>query len=224
LTAWYWDGRAATLEAQIVAARRSQMGADPAAVAARIAEIPAYREQFQKSLGGLPSADTIPRALAAYIRTLRSGDSPWDRYEKGERSAVSQDAVEGYRLFTGKAQCVLCHFPPAYTDGRFHNIGLESGKEKPDPGRFAVSKDPQDTSAFKTPTLRSVAVSGPYFHDGSVTTLADAVRYMASGGKPDPNKDPLLRNVELSDREIAQIVAFLQALTSDEPLVRPTLP
>jgi cytochrome c peroxidase len=224
LKALYWDGRAATLEANTLAAWRAQMGADPAVIAGRLAAISAYAAQFQRAFGGPPTQDSIVRALAAYLRTLNSGDSPWDRYEKGDRRAISLEAYEGYQLFTGKGQCVVCHAPPLYTDGLFHNIGLEHGKAKPDPGRFTVSKEVRDTSAFKTPTLRSVAISGPYFHDASAATLEEAVRYMVSGGKPDPNKDPLLRKVELTDGEIAKIVAFLRALTSDEPLVPPTLP
>jgi cytochrome c peroxidase len=224
LSTWYWDGRAPTLEAQILAAWRVQMAADPAVVAARLAAVPGYRDQFQKVFGGPPSPENIPMALAAYVRTLRSGDSRWDRYEMGDRGAVSADAIAGYQLFTGKARCVACHYPPVYTDSLFHNVGLEHGKPRPDPGRFNVTKDAKDTGAFKTPTLRSVAISGPYFHDGSAAHLEEAVRYMVSGGKPDPNKDPLLMPVELSDGEIAQIVAFLQALTSDERLVKPSLP
>jgi cytochrome c peroxidase len=224
LSSWYWDGRAPTLEAQILAAWRVQMAADPAAVAARLAAVPGYRSQFQNVFGGPPSPENIPMALAAYVRTLRSGDSPWDRHEAGDRRAVSADAVAGYQLFTGKARCVVCHYPPIYTDSLFHNTGLEHGKPLRDPGRFNVTKEPKDTGAFKTPTLRSVAISGPYFHDGSAATLEEAVRYMASGGKPDPNKDALLLPADLTDAEIAQLLAFLRALTSDEPLVKPSLP
>ncbi|MCI0547779.1 MAG: c-type cytochrome [Candidatus Rokubacteria bacterium] len=221
---FYWDGRAPTLEANVLAAWRSQMGADPAAIAQRLEAVPAYRAEFQKVFGGPPTEDGIVKALAAYLRTLTSGHSAWDRYEQGRASAVSPDAIEGYKLFTGKAQCVVCHYPPLYTDGLFHNVGLEQGKARPDPGRANVTKDAKDTGAFKTPTLRSVAISAPYFHDASARTLEEAVRYMASGGKPDPNKDPLLRPVSLTDQEIRQITAFLETLTSDEPLVRPTLP
>jgi cytochrome c peroxidase len=224
LTTWYWDGRAPTLEAQVLAAWRVQMTADPAVVASRLAAVPAYREQFQLVFGGPPTPENIPMALAAYVRTLRSGESPWDRYEAGDRRAVSADAVAGYQLFIGKARCVACHYPPLYTDSLFHNTGLEHGKPRPDPGRFNVTKEPRDTGAFKTPTLRSVAISGPYFHDGSAATLEDAVRYMASGGKPDPSKDPLLVPADLTDAEIAQLMAFLRALTSGEPLVKPALP
>jgi cytochrome c peroxidase len=224
LKTWYWDGRAPTLERQVAAAWAAQMNADTAKATATIAAVPEYRAQFEKVFGGPPTPERVSMALAAYLRTLNSGDSPWDLYEKGQRSAVSADAIQGYALFTGKGRCVVCHTPPLYTDSLFHNIGLEAGKDKPDPGRFNVTKEPKDTGAFKTPTLRSVAISAPYFHDGSVKTLEEAVRYMASGGKSDPNKDPLLTPTGLTDQEIAKIVAFLNALTSTEPLVKPTLP
>ena len=166
LKTWYWDGRAPTLERQVAAAWAVQMNADVAKVTSTIAAVPGYREQFQKVFGGPPTPANIPMALAAYLRTLNSGDSPWDRYEKGQRSAVSADAIEGYALFTGKGRCVVCHTPPVYTDSLFHNVGLELGKATPDPGRFNVTKEAKDRSAFKTPTLRSVAISQPYFHDG----------------------------------------------------------
>jgi cytochrome c peroxidase len=224
LTSWYWDGRATTLEAQILAAWRNQMSGDPDKVAARLAQIPAYVAQFQQVFGSAPSSDAIVKSLAAYLRTKNSGDSTWDRHEKGEPNVVTADAIAGFNLFMGKARCAICHTPPLYSDSGFHNIGLEAGKPKPDPGRFAVTKQAQDMSAFKTPTLRSVAISGPYFHDGSGASLEAAVRYMASGGGKDPNKSPLLIDTGLSDREVQQVVAFLRTLTSHEPLVRPTIP
>lgn len=223
-TAWYWDGRLAPLERQIAAAWAGQMGADPKVIAANLAAVPGYASQFQKVFGAPPTADNIPMALAAYIRTLSSGTSPWDRYEMGDKRAVSQDAIDGNQLFNVKGGCIKCHHPGAYSDFQFHNIGLEAGKEKPDLGRNAVTKAVADTSSFKTPTLRSVGISGPYFHDGSAATLEDAVRYMASGGKADPNKSPLLTNSNFSEAEVAKVAAFLRSLTSDEPLVKPTLP
>ena len=224
LKSWYWDGRSATLEAQILAAWRNQMSGDPVKVAALLASIPAYAAQFRQVFDAAPSGDTIVRALAAYLRTKNSGDSTWDRHEKGEPAAVSADAIAGFNVFMGKGRCAVCHTPPLYSDSSFHNIGLEAGKAKPDPGRFGVTKQPQDMSAFKTPTLRSVAISGPYFHDGSVSSLEAAVRYMASGGRADPNKSPLLIDTQLTDTEVRQVVAFLRTLTSHEPLVRPALP
>lgn len=222
---WYWDGRATTLEGQINAAWINQMSVpDQKVIVDRLAAVPAYAKEFQAVFGEGVSAPNIVKALAAYLRTKNSGMSPWDRYEAGEKTAVSADAVAGFTVFMGKARCAVCHTPPVYTTGDFYNIGLEADKAKKDPGRGAISKDPKDDGAFKTPTLRSVAISGPYFHDGSVATLDAAVRYMASGGKADPNKTALLVDVKLSDAEVRQIVAFLTALTSDEPAVKPALP
>lgn len=221
---WYWDGRAATLEAQTLAAWRNQMSVDPAVAAARIAAVPGYASQFQAVFGSNASPETIVKALTSYLRTKNSENSPWDRYAMGDTRAVSKEAVEGFALFTGKAGCVTCHSPPFYGNSTFFNIGLEHGKEKPDVGRFNVTKNEIDRGAFKTPSLRSVALGAPYFHDGSVATLKEAVRYMAGGGKPDPNKTPLMANRNLSEADIDKVVAFLTTLTSTEPWQAPKVP
>ena len=223
-TSWYWDGRAKTLEGQVTAAWKAQIGAEPAKAAAVIAAIPGYQVEFRKVFGSAPDADNIVKALAAFLRTLNSGEAPWDRHAAGDKTAVSADAQAGHELFVGKAGCATCHQPPLYSDNRFHNIGLEADKANPDPGRYAVTKDLQDRSAFKTPTLRSVGISGPYFHDGSVANLEQAVRYMASGGKADAHKSTLLVDHKLSDQEIRQLVAFLHTLTSEEHFQPPMLP
>lgn len=223
-TAWYWDGRAPSLDAQILAAWRAQTGADPAKVAAILNAVPGYRSQFVAVWGAEATPETIVKTLAAFFRSFVSSDSPWDRYEAGERNAVSKAAIEGQALFAGKGRCSTCHTPPYYGNSTFFNIGLEHGKPNPDPGRFNVTKNEADRGAFKTPTLRSSAISGPYFHDGSGTTLKDAVRTMAGGGNPDPNKSPLLQPTGLSEAEIDKIVAFLESLTSTETWEQPTLP
>jgi cytochrome c peroxidase len=215
-TIWYWDGRAATLEAQIVAAWRNQLSVDPAAAAAKINAVEGYKPHFQAVFGGPATSENISQALAAYLRTKNSDNSPWDRYEAGDTKAVSQAAIDGYALFMGKGRCVACHTPPHYGNSTFFNIGLEGGKEKPDVGRFNVTKDQADMSSFKTPSLRSVALGAPYFHNGSVATLKEAVKYMASGGGKDPNKSPALVDTGMTDAEIDKVVAFLNALTSTE--------
>ena len=221
---WYWDGRAATLEAQTLAAWRGQTLADPVKIAALLNTVPGYVTQFQAVYGGPATPDNIVKSLTTFFRTLNSENAPWDKYEMGDVKAVSTDAVEGYKVFAGKGQCIVCHSPPMYGNSTFFNIGLEHGKAKPDVGRFNVTKAPSDMSAFKTPTLRSIELSGPYFHDGSVAKLEDAVRYMAGGGKPDPNKSPILRDTQLSDKEVSQVVAFLKTLTSTEKWEQPKLP
>lgn len=224
LEPFYWDRRAPTLEAQVLAAWRVQIGADPAKATAAIAAVPAYVAEFQRVFGTAPSQEAIVNALAAYLRAKVSGLSPWDRHEMGQAGAVSADARAGFEVFMGKGRCLFCHAPPLYTDGNVHNVGLEAGKAAPDVGRGGVTKRADDMSAFKTPTLRSVAISGPYFHDGSRASLEEAVRYMASGGGRDAAKSPLLVDTRLSQREVLQLVAFLTSLTSDEPYTRPTLP
>lgn len=221
---WYWDGRAATLDGQILAAWRNQAGADPAKVTVIVNGIPGYRSQFEAVFGGPATPETIVKALASFMRSLNSDNAPWDRHERGEAGAVTPEAIAGHTLFMGKAGCAACHTPPLYGNSTFFNIGLEHGKANPDPGRFNVTKNEADRGAFKTPSLRSVALSAPYFHDGSAGTLREAVAYMASGGKPDPNKSPLMIDRKLSDLEIVQIIAFLQSLTSTEAWEQPTLP
>lgn len=223
-TAWYWDGRAATLEGQIIAGWRGQSGADPVKIAALLNTIPGYATQFQAVFGAPATPDSVVKALAAYLRTKNSDNSPWDRYESGDAKAVSADAVEGFALFMGKGRCAACHTPPFYGNSTYFNIGLEAGKAKPDPGRFNVTKNEADSSAFKTPTLRSIALRAPYFHDGSRATLEEAVRFMAAGGGNDPKKSPILSPTGLTEPEIAKLVEFLKTLTSTEPWTAPALP
>jgi cytochrome c peroxidase len=215
-TEWYWDGRAKTLEGQILAAWRGQLSVDPAKATERINQVEGYKTQFQAVFGGAATPENVAKALAAYLRTKNSEDSPWDRYEAGDKGAVSKDAVAGYALFMGKGRCAACHSPPVYGNSTFFNIGLEGGKAKPDIGRSNVTKQDSDKGAFKTPSLRSVALGAPYFHDGSVATLREAVKYMASGGGQDANKSPILIDTGMTDQEIDQVVAFLTALTSTE--------
>ena len=223
-TAWYWDGRATSLEGQVLAAWKAQINADPEQVASILQAVPGYAVQFETVFGGPATPETIVKALAAYLRTTTSDNSPWDRHEMGEAGVVTPDAIAGQALFVGKAGCVACHAPPYYGNSTFYNIGLEYGKENPDPGRFNVTKDEADRGAFKTPSLRSVALSAPYFHDGSTPTLELAVRYMASGGNPDPKKSGLLVDRGLTDTEIFQIGAFLRSLTSREDWDMPEIP
>ena len=226
LTAWYWDGRAPTLEKQITAAWKGQMGAeDQAAIAAKLNEVPAYKAHFQRAFSGPATAENIPQALASFVRTLRSGDSAWDKYEKGDKTAVSADAVEGFKVFTAKAQCALCHAPPLYTDFGFHNIGVTVDKDKkPEEGRAGQTKDVSETGAFKTPGLRSVTKSGPFFHDGGTATLDAAVAYMVAGGTKNEHLDKKLRAVKLSKKEMAQLMAFIGALESTETFEKPVVP
>lgn len=223
-TRFGWDGRSETLEAEVLLGWREHVGADLAAAVARLNAVPGYAGQFQAVWGGPATPQNVAQSIAAYVRTKVSQNAPWDRYEMGDVKAVSADAIEGYKIFAGKANCIACHAPPLYGNGNFYNVGLEAGKRNPDPGRFGVTREAADRGAFKTPSLRSVALTGPYFHDGSARTLREAVAYMAGGGKRDRTKTPLLKDVNLSNSEIDKVVAFLTSLTSGETWQRPALP
>jgi cytochrome c peroxidase len=222
----YWDGRAKTLEGNVLAAWKAQIGGKPEAVAQALAAVPAYQQAFQAAFNAPPSETTIVQALASFLRTLRSGDSAYDRFQAGQQDALSADAKAGMALFMGKAGCVVCHTPPLFTNKLFHNVGIGMAAEKPDVGAAAKNAfdDASKTGAFKTPTLRDIAKTAPYFHDGSVATLAAAVKLMASGGLANPHRDPLLIDRGLSDGEVAQVVAFLESLTGNVAFTAPAVP
>ena len=225
---WYWDGRAPLLEDQIVATMKGQMATTPAKLE-EVAHLPEYRPAIARAFGRHAWADAIPMSIAAYLRTLRSGDSRWDRFMAGDMTALNAQEQAGWKLFGSKAQCHFCHTPPLFANGNYHDLGLERGKLRPDAGRGTVTGEARDKYAFRTPTLRSVSRSAPYFHDGSAATLEAAVRVMLSGGKsqdatieatadsapllPEPEAvDPLFQRINLTDEEVAQLVAFLVAL------------
>ncbi|MCR9243982.1 MAG: c-type cytochrome [bacterium] len=222
LSELYWDGRKPSLESNILAAWTGQCGGKPAEVATKLEGISEYKDAFQAAFEAKPSEDTIVRALAAFLRGLRSGDSAYDRFQAGDKSAMSEAAQQGWALFSGKAGCIVCHQLPLFTDRLYHNVGIGMTAEKPDIGRGKIDKSKM--GAFKTPTLREIAKTGPYFHDGSVATLREAVKVMASGGIANPHKDPLVMDRQLSDDEIDQLVAFLECLSGNQGFTKPTLP
>ncbi len=214
-TSFYWDGRSPTVEAVCKAAWTGQLGADPASVATALNTNAMYRSQFMRAFNSPATADNIPMALASFLRALKSGNSPYDRFEQGDKKAVSAEAKRGFEVFR-KANCALCHVPPLYTDFQFHNagIGWDLG-EKRDHGRMDATKDPKDDGKFKTPTLRDIAKTAPYFHDGSVKTLAEAIDVMSAGGKKNPNLDEKLKPAKLSKKDKAALKAFLESLTGE---------
>ena len=162
-------------------------------------------------------------ALSAYMRTIVSGSTAWDRWQAGDEAAVDDAAKRGFALYE-EAGCAECHSGLLFTDLQFQNVGIGTDAETPDPGRFKVTELDQNMAAFKTPTLRDVARSGPYFHDGSVATLDEAVRLMASGGLANDQLDELMKDQELSDEQIADLIAFLESLSETATLDEPEVP
>ncbi|HVY28754.1 MAG TPA: cytochrome c peroxidase [Polyangiaceae bacterium] len=233
-----WDGAAATLEEQAkLMLSGPYLGIPSDKLEAKVKElskIPGYRKAFDAAFPGKgATSEAVAMALAAYERTLVCNDTAYDRYAKGEKTALSAEQKRGLLTFTNKAGCPTCHTPPFFSiaflspDGAYFNAGVGTqGKkeEEVDVGRMAVSKAPADWAAFKPPSLRNVSKSAPYFHDGSAKALPDAVRFMASGGAKNKNLTPLLSDKQLSDTEIDELVAFLGSLECGKKLEEPALP
>jgi len=240
LQLWYWDGRGKTLEGVASAAWQKQMGAEPEQIAMKLNEIPGYKDAFQKAMGGPATGDSIAKALATFMRTIKSDDSQWDRCSQGiEKSAKCDELTKGFDVFShqNKANCTLCHLPPKFTDTLFHNVGIGMDKPKPDMGRGKIMEDEAKQAgtpdpkaaemmgAFKTPTLRGAAEASPYFHDGSVPTLEKAALKMLGGGIENPNLDPKLKKRNISPKEFDLLIAFIKSLTPEQkPFEKPTLP
>jgi cytochrome c peroxidase len=147
------------------------------------------------------------------VRSILSGNAPYDRFVNGDRRALSQEQQEGLRLFRGKGNCTACHVGPTFSDERFHNTGVAwRGGMLSDEGRGAVTGQDSDRGAFKTPTLREIARTAPYFHDGSLTTLEDVIDYYDRGGNANPGLDTELRPLRLTAGEKTALRAFLQSL------------
>lgn len=224
-----WDGAMTSLEAFVLNHWRGQLATIPRTIAARLRRIPEYRAHFARSFSGNPiTPNRMVEALSAFLRTIRSGNSPWDIYElDNDESAVSKQAIAGAKLFRDTAQCGLCHPPPLYMDNLFHNKGIGFATKSPDKGRAMVTKNALHTGAYRTPTLRGVVHNGPYFHDGSASSLKDAVGYSLSGGfrTDNPWIDPKLKRIDLTAGQVAELVAFLRALSPKQvPFKRPVLP
>jgi len=219
----FWDGRAASLEEQAVGPIHNpiEMGETLENVVRKLNAIPGYREQFQTVFGTDASEAGIAKAIASFERTVVSGPSPYDRWLAGDRAAMSPAAVRGHHLYNGKGHCTPCHSGPAFSDQGYHNLGAGMDKPNPDPGREAVTKDPRDRGRFKTPGLRNCALTHPYLHTGAEQTLRDVIDFYDRGGVPNPDLDPLMLPLRLTEREKNDLVAFLEALTGTVPNITP---
>ena len=229
-TQFMWDGRKKSLEDQALGPMKAadEMNTDFPAVIARLGGMPGYRAMFEKAYPGEPiGEEAIAKALAAFERTVISRDSPFDRWLAGDTRALSAEQYRGYKVFTDPAQgnCAACHSGPNFTDNGFHNIGIKSSAANPDLGRYNIRKVASMKGAFKTPTLRDIALTGPYFRDGSAATLREVVDHYARGGDDRSNLSQDMKKLDLSERDRNDLVAFLHALTGKQMVVTtPQLP
>ena len=211
----FWDGRAKTLEEQALGPIQEpgEMNQDLEKLAKRLTAIEGYRKAFDQAYPneGI-SKESIAKAIASFERTVVSTEAPFDKWRKGDKKAISLSAQRGFKLFEGKANCVACHQGFNFADDGFHNIGLPANSMV-DVGRFAHRKIKVNKGAFKTPTLRDIARTAPYMHDGSYSTLADVVEHYNKGGVNPENLDPNMKPLNLSDQEKADLVEFLLSLT-----------
>jgi cytochrome c peroxidase len=226
-TEFYWDGRSPSLEKQAMAAwTGANMSANAEETAAKINAIEGYRTQFQKVFSSDATPDNMMQAIASFERTyLFCSDTPYDRWQAGDQSALNDAAKRGAELFVAKAACGNCHSGSLFTDLKFHNVGIGLDKPEPDFGRERHTKNEADRGAFKTPSLRDITRSAPYFHDGSVATLKEAVDLMVSGGIDNPHIDrENLKPTNLTEEEKADLMEFLKALECPCSLEAPPLP
>ncbi|MBN1442815.1 MAG: c-type cytochrome [Planctomycetes bacterium] len=222
----FWDGRAASLEEQAVGpmANPIEMGHTLEALVASLGEVAGYKPLFKAAFGDEKvTADRLAQAIASFERTVLSGDSPYDRYvvDKDE-TALSEAQKRGMDLFMNKAGCNTCHTPPLFTNQTFINAGIGMDRDPPDPGRKAVTGNDAHLGQYRVPPLRDVAKTAPYFHDGSVATLREAVDIMAAGGKENPNLHVMMKAVgqsNLTDQDKADLVEFLEALSGTYPII-----
>jgi cytochrome c peroxidase len=224
---FYWDGRSGSLEAQAMAAWKGGnmgVGEKTGEIAAKINALQGYKAQFQKVFQSDATPENMMKAISAYERTIISGDTAWDRWKAGDNTAISMSAYRGWNIFQA-IRCNNCHDGVLFTDQQYHNIGIGMDQKEPDPGRGKVTNKPEDTGAFKTPTLRDIARSAPYFHDGSAKTLEEAVDIMLGGGKENQYLDKKnLQAHKILPEQREDLLNFLRSLSVECKLTKPALP
>jgi cytochrome c peroxidase len=228
-TAWmehfFWDGRAATAEAQAKGPIEAdvEMNLPLAEAVKRLGEIGEYRTWFGRIFPGEGiSPDSIVKAIATFERTVVASYAPFDAWIDGDENAIPASAKRGFELFNGKARCAGCHAGWNFTDNKFHNIGTPSD----DLGRGKYeAQNVKAQGAFKTPSLRDIEQRAPYMHNGSVATLLDVMIHYVAGGGDSPSKSQLMQPVPLNADEVGDLIAFMRSLTGSKQVVTlPVLP
>ncbi len=223
----FWDGRAATLEKQALGPilnPAEMMLTSHEEIVARVSEKPEYHELFSKAFDDGITPTNVAKAIASFERTILAGDAPYDRFQNGDLDSLSPSAQRGMKLFFGgRARCGACHPAPFFTDSLFYNLGVGMDKDNPDLGRRNVTNMESSTGKFKTPTLRNIAMTAPYMHDGSMKTLDEVMEFYIKGGHKNPYLDGDVVKIRMNAEEKQELITFMvEGLTSSDPLDRPT--
>lgn len=215
---FFKDGGVTRLETQVLTPIHDskEMAFDLSKVVERLSQVKTYQQLSHAAYGKPLSRDVIVKALATFERTLISGNSPYDQYiYQKDQTALSQSALRGMALFfSERTNCSKCHNGFNFTNFTFQNNGLYSKYE--DRGRERISLKKGDRAKFKVPTLRNVALTAPYMHDGGLLTLDAVIAHYNKGGQPHPNKNQLIQPLNLDEQAQKDLVHFLEALTDKE--------
>jgi cytochrome c peroxidase len=217
-----WDGRFNSLEEQAVGPMQApgEMNGSMEQILAKLESMSGYVQAFEKAYPGEGiTKTTLAKAVASFERTVISKNSPFDAWIHGNQTAISPSAQRGFDLFVGKAQCAVCHGGPNFTDEGFHNIGLKGNQDE---GRYAKVPIKVLKGAFKTPTLRDIALTAPYMHNGAYSTLEEVVDHYDRGGDDKENLDPNIKPLGLTDQEKKDLVQFMKTLSGRQVAI--TLP
>ncbi len=212
------DGRAATLEAQISGPMTAsdEMGTLPASAAEMVSKIAGYAPLFEQAFGDRQvTFDRIVKAIASFERTILSGNSPYDRFLNGDKSALSPAAKRGLEIFQRSGECSECHSGFNFTDEKFASLGIGPDGHPPDPGLAGITNKRRDEGKFKVPTLREVAHTAPYMHDGRFQTLDEVLDFYRKGGQPGPHLDSRIAPFFLDAQAKENLTEFLKALSGE---------
>jgi cytochrome c peroxidase len=212
---FFWDGRALSLEEQALGpiANPDEMGTSVPAIVKRLAADKNYEQQFRAVFPDGITEQNLARAIASFERTLLAGNSKIDRFRAGQIDSLNDQERHGLWLYESRGGCWRCHSGPNFTDEEFHNTGVSWGKSD-DTGRYAATKKDVDRGRFKTPSLRGLTRTAPFMHDGSLATLAEVIEFYNKGGTRNPNLDPVVAPLGLTEEEKRDLVAFLKALST----------
>lgn len=223
----FWDGRARDLQDQAFApiVSESEMNSDMPDVMRKLRRINGYALLFKKAFGSEQiNPERMTEAIAVFEKSISSAESRFDRFVKGDKRALNKSELNGLHLFRTKARCMNCHNGPMLTDNQFHRMGevISNPYDRKDVGLYKVTHLDADSGKFRTPSLRDVMRTGPWFHDGSSAAM-DSILYRFNQQSPAPNG--IVRSLKLSKKELKDLQAFLAALSAPSmPFIRPDLP